>query len=95
MTYTILWGNRPETDYSRCLDQHNPSLKENFSMRQDTKRQAQKEGIPTTKEITEAFSAVTGQEIGEEGVDLIQSIQLSEEEGQNFVVVLNMFLILF
>ena len=52
-------------------------------MRQDTKRQAKKEGIPTTKEIAEAFLAVTGQEIGEE-VGLIQSIQLPEEEGQNF-----------
>ena len=82
--HTILWGNRLETDYSRCLAQHNPSLKEKLSTRQDLPRQAQKEGKPTTKEIAEAFSAVTGQEIGEEEVDLIQGIQLPEEEGQNF-----------
>ena len=84
MVYTILQRNRPETDYLRCLAQHDPSLKEKFGMRQDTPRQTQKEGKPTTKEIAEAFSAITGQEIGEEEVDLIQGIQLPEEEDQNF-----------
>ena len=67
-----------------CLAQHNPSLKEKFGARQDTPKQAQKEGKPTTKEIAEAFSAVTGQEIGEEEVDLMQGIQLPDGEDQNF-----------
>ena len=77
--YTILWGNGPETDYSRCLAQHNPSLKE----KQDTQRQTQKEDKPTTKEIAEAFSTMTGQEICEEEVSLIQGIQLPDEEDSN------------
>ena len=55
MAYTVFWGNGPETDYLRCLAQHNPSLKEKFNMRQYTRRQSQKEGIPTTKDIAEAF----------------------------------------
>ena len=45
--YTILWGNGPETDYSRCLAQHNPSLKEKLGVRQDSQRQTQKEDKPT------------------------------------------------
>ena len=81
--YTILWGNGPETDYSRCLAQHNPSLKEKLSVRQDTQRQTQKEDIPTAKEIAEAFSAMTGQEICEDEVSLIQGIQLPDEEDSN------------
>ena len=83
MAYTILWGNGPETDYSRHLAQHNPSLKEKLSVRQDTQRQTQKEDKPTTKEITEAFSTMTGQEICEEEVSLIQGIQLPDEEDSN------------
>ena len=66
MTYTILWGNGPETDYSRRLAQYNPNLKEKLGVRQDTPRQAQKEDKATVKEIAEAFSAVIGQEICEE-----------------------------
>ena len=34
----------------------------------------------TAKEIAEMFSAITGQEIREEEVSLIQGIQLPEEE---------------
>ena len=81
--YTILQGNGPETDYSRHLAQHNPSLKENLGVRQDTQRQTQKEDKPTTKEITEAFSTMTGQEICEEEVSLIQGIQLPDEDDSN------------
>ena len=44
---------------------------------------SQKEDKPTTKEITEAFSTVTGQEICEEEVSLIQGIQLPDEEDSN------------
>ena len=81
--YTIIWGNGPETDYSRCLAQHNPSLKEKHGVRQDTQRQTQKEDKTTAKEITEAFSAMTGQEICEEEVSLIQGIQLPDKEDSN------------
>ena len=83
MAYTILWGNGPETGYSRCLAQHNPNLKEKLGVRQDTLRQTQKEDKPTAKEIAEAFSTMTGQEICEEEVSLIQGIQLPEEEESN------------
>ena len=84
MAYTILWGNGPETDYLRHLAQYNPNLKEKLSVRQDTPRQAQKEDKATVKEIAEAFSAMTGQEICEEEVSLIRGIQLPEEEESNF-----------
>ena len=70
-------------DYSRCPAQHNPNLKEKLSVRQDTLRQTQKEDKPTAKEIAEAFSAMTGQEICEEEVSLMQGIQLPEEEESN------------
>ena len=83
MVYTILRGNGPETDYSRHLAQYNPNLKEKLGVRQDTLRQTQKEDKHTAKEIAEAFSAVTGQEICEEEVSLIQGIQLPEEEESN------------
>ena len=81
--YSILWGNGPETDYSRCLAQYNPNLKEKLSIRQDIPRQAQKEDKATVKEIAEPFSTMTGQEIWEEEVSLIQGIQLPEEEESN------------
>ena len=81
--YTILQGNGPETHYSRCLAQHNPSLKEKHGVRQDTQRKTQKEDKPTTKEITEAFSTMTGQEICKEEVSLIQGIQFPDEEDSN------------
>ena len=84
MVYTILWGNGPEMDYSRCLAQHNLNLKEKLRVRQDTLRQTQKEDKPTAKEIAEAFPAVAGQEICEEEVSLIQGIQLPEEQESNF-----------
>ena len=82
--YTILWGNGPETDYLRCLAQYNPNLKEKLSVRQNTPRQAQKKDKATVKEIAEAFSAMTGQEICEEEVSLRQGTQLPEEEESNF-----------
>ena len=66
-----------------CLAQHNPSLKEKLSVRQDTQRQTQKEDKPTAKEITEMFSAMTGQEICEEEINLIQGIQLPDKEDSN------------
>ena len=39
-----------------------------------------KEDKTSAKEIAEAFSAITGQEISEEEVSLIQNIQLPEDE---------------
>ena len=59
------------------------SLKEKLGVRQDTQRQTQKEDKPTAKEIAEAFSTVTGQEICEEEVSLIQGIPLPDEEDSN------------
>ena len=49
----------------------------------DQQNQDTKEDKTTAKEITEAFSAVTGQEISEEEVSLIQDIQLPEDETNN------------
>ena len=55
---------------------YNPNLQEMFSSntKQETNRQAMKEGKTSAKEIAEAFSAITGQEISEEEVSLIQDI---------------------
>ena len=69
--------------YTTHLAQHNPNLKEKLGVRQDTLRQTQKEDKPTAKEKAEAFPAMTGQEICEEEVSLIQGIQLPEEEESN------------
>ena len=81
MAFTILKENRPETEYSRKLAQYNPNMKARFSLRQDPKEVKQPgKGQTTAKEIAEAFSAATGQEISEEEVSLIQDIQLPEEE---------------
>ena len=55
-------------------------MREKFGIRQNTSKQAQKEEKVTTKEIAEALSAITGQEICKEEVSLIQGIQLPEEE---------------
>ena len=64
---------------------YNPNLKGKFSpnAKQETSKQDTKEDKMTAKEITEAFSAVTGQEISEEEVSLIQDIQLPEDETDN------------
>ena len=61
---------------------YNPNLQEMFrsNTKQETNRQATKEDKTSAKEIAEAFSAVTGQEISEEEVSLIQDIQLPEDE---------------
>ena len=81
MAFTILKENGPETEYSRRLTQYNPNLRERFSPRQDPKEVKQPRKDQTTaKEIAAAFSAVTGQEISEEEVSLIQDIQLPKEE---------------
>ena len=66
--------------------QYNPNFKKGkFSpnAKQATIKQDTKEDKTTAKEITEAFSAVTGQEISEEVVSLIQDIQLPEDETDN------------
>ena len=80
--YNILKQNGPETNYSRCLLQHNPNLKGRFNsgMKQESNKQLIMENKTTAKEITEAFSAVMGQEISEEEASLIQNIQLPEYE---------------
>ena len=81
MAFTILKENGPETGYSRKLAQYNPNFKARFSPRQDPREVKQPgKDQTTTEEIAEAFSAVTGQEISEEEVNLIQEIQLPEEE---------------
>ena len=81
MAFMILKENGPETEYSRRLAQYNPNLKARFSLRQDSKEVKQPGKDQTTaKEIAVAFSAVSGQEISEEEVSLIQDIQLPEEE---------------
>ena len=81
MAFTTLKENGPETEYSRRLAQYNPDLKARFSPRQDLKEVKQPGKDQTTaKEIAAAFSAVMGQEIGEEEVSLIQDIQLPDEE---------------
>ena len=65
--------------------QYNPSLKGKFSpnAKQETTKQDTKEDRATAKEMAEAFSAVTGQEISKEEVSLIQDIQLPEDETDN------------
>ena len=80
--YNILKQNGPETNYSRCLLQHNPNLKGRFNsgMKQETHKQLITEDETTVKEITEAFFAVMGQEISEEEASLIQNIQLPDDE---------------
>ena len=80
--YNTLKYNGPETDYSRRLLQHNPNLKGRFNpgVKQETNKQQTKDDKTIAKEIAEAFSAVTGQEISEEEVSLIQGIQLPEDE---------------
>ena len=74
--------NGPETNYSRRLLQYNPNLKGRFNpdVKQETSKQQTKGDKTIAKEIAEVFSAVTGQEISEEEVSLIQGIQLSEDE---------------
>ena len=62
------------------MAQCNPNVREKFNANKDTSKQAQKKGKVTAKEIAEMFSAITGQEICEEEVSLIQGIQLPEEE---------------
>ena len=52
-------------------------------MKQETNKQVIKEDKTMAKEIAEAFSAVTGQEISEEEVSLIQDIQLPGDEVDN------------
>ena len=80
--YNMLKYNGPEANYSRILLQHNPNLKGRFNLgvKQETSKQQTKEDKTIVKEISEAFSAVTGQEISEEEVSLIQGIQLPDDE---------------
>ena len=65
------------------MAQYNPNLREKFNARQGTAKQAQKEDNTTAKEIAEAFSTITGQEICGEEVSLIQNIRLAEDEESN------------
>ena len=64
--------------------QHNPNLKGRFNpgVKLETNKQQTKEDKTIAKEIAEAFSAVTGQEISKE-VSMIQGIQLPEDEVGN------------
>ena len=79
--YNTLRYNGPQTNYSRRQLQYNPNLNGRFNLgvKQETSKQETKEDKTIAKEIAEAFSAVTGQEISEE-VSLIQGIQLPEDE---------------
>ena len=65
--------------------QYNSNLKGKFrpNAKQKTSKQDTKEDKTTAEEITEAFSALTGQEISEEEVSLIQDIHLPEDETDN------------
>ena len=65
--------------------QCNPNLKRKFNSnaKQETSKQVTKEDKAIAKEIAEAFSSVTGQEISEEEVSLIQDIQLPGDEVDN------------
>ena len=83
--YNTLKQNGLETNYSRWLMQYNPNLKGKFNpnVKQKTNKQVTKEDKAMAKEIAEAFSAVTGQEISEEEVGLIQDIQLPGNEVDN------------
>ena len=80
--YNTLKYNGSETNYSRRQLQHNPNLNGRFNpvVKQETNKQQTKEDKTIAKEIAEAFSAVTGQEISEVEVSLIQGIQLPEDE---------------
>ena len=80
--YNTFKYNGPETNYSRRLLQHNPNIKGRFNpgVKQETNKQQSKEDKTIAKEIAEAFSTVTGQEISEEEVSLIQGIKLPEDE---------------
>ena len=62
--------------------QYNPNLKGKFNsnVKQEASKQVTKEDKATAKEIAEAFSVVTGQEISEEEVSLIYDIQLPGDE---------------
>ena len=60
--------------------QYNPKGKFRPNAKQETSKQDTNKDKTTAKEITEAFSAVTGQEISEEEISLIQNIQLPEDE---------------
>ena len=63
------------------MAQYNPNLKAKFSPRQDQREVKQPGKDQTTaKDIAEALSVVTGQEISEEEVSLIQNIQLPKVE---------------
>ena len=68
--YNILKQNEPKTNDSRQFMQYNPNLQRKFTpnAKQETSKQNTKENMTTAKEIAEAFSAVTGQEISEEEV---------------------------
>ena len=57
--------------------QHNPHIRERLE--EKTKSVKMTDDNPSAKEIAEAFSTVTGQEITEEEVNLIQDIQLPDE----------------
>ena len=65
--------------------QYNPNLKGKFSpnAKQETSKQDTKEDKTRAKEIPEAYSAVTGQEISKEEVTLIQDIQLPVDATNN------------
>ena len=80
--YNTLKYNGPETNYSRRLLQHNPNLEGKFNpgVKQETNKQQTKGDRTIAKEIAEAFSTATGQEISEKEVSLIQGIQLPEDE---------------
>ena len=57
--------------------QHNPHIRERLE--EKTRLAKMTDDNPSAKEIAEAFSTITGQEIREEEVNLIPDIQLPDD----------------
>ena len=75
--YALIKTNVTDTPYSRKVMQHNPHIRERLE--EKTRSAKMTNDKPSTKEIAKTFSTVTGQEITEEEVNLIQDIQLPDE----------------
>ena len=68
----LIKTNTTDMPYSRKVMQHNSHIKERLEERMNPVKTM--DDNPSAKEIAEAFSAVTGQEITKEEVNLIHDI---------------------
>ena len=75
--YALIKTNMTDTPYSRKVVQHTPHIRERLE--EKTRSAKMTDYKPSPKEIAEAFSTVTGQEITEKEINLIQDIQLPDE----------------